>query len=133
MIFNSQVSMIEYIAALLVAFVACVAVLGALSYIDTDRGLLQTWGRLLRRIAPSRMQRMLKHRNVDLVAYLRATPVVDMKAQARNCDCCTRTTLCDEVLSHEGAAATDTDFSFCPNSHAMGAVAHYRTDKRPAS
>jgi len=84
-----------------------------LAYYDDGRILRAL---LAKRLAQTRMMRMLRRRGISSAAYLNSTPIVDIECHVENCARCPDTAQCDQVLASEGST---TDYSFCPNRNVM--------------
>jgi hypothetical protein len=74
--------------------------------------LFQRW-----HLGRSRMGRLLQRRQVDVGAYLQASPILDIEAQLARCYACEHKPLCDRALA--SPAPGRSRYSFCPNSPAV--------------
>lgn len=99
------------------ALALCIATLAFLALRDSDDDTVPVRLYQRARLARTRMARLLKRRQVDVGAYLRAIPVVEVKAQICQCHDCSCKALCDGALhSH---APSRSRYSFCPNTPAI--------------
>lgn len=71
--------------------------------------VLQGWS-----LHRSRMARLLRRRGVDVGAYVRAFPIVEIESQLARCHACAFKGTCDRAL--RSTAPSRSTYSFCPNS-----------------
>jgi hypothetical protein len=74
-------------------------------------------GRLLEAMQKVPLFRMLHRRQIDPIAYVRATDAAQIRHQIATCVSCTSTNLCDTTLN--GVADSAGDISYCPNVAAI--------------
>lgn len=113
-----------FVATVMLAFLVSLALLSALTFVDSGRGQQLLRAYLGKRLAAARMFSMLEHRQVAPLTYIQKTDIADIRAQLRICRNCSKQDVCDEALGYVGWRHRN--FSFCPNRRAIERlIPHY--------
>lgn len=113
-----QVSAMPYLVILLSTLAFCILMLAGATLLDSDAEAWPVRAMQRARLRTTRMEQMLRRRNIDVGAYARGLPVAELKAQIATCRSCGLTDLCDRCLESR-VPATSASFSFCPNRPAV--------------
>ena len=105
----SYISIVPFI--LITLLLMMVAVLVALAVTRDFKVGLRFRDELARRIRLLRLDKMLKKRGITRENYLHVESVTNIENQIRNCESCSETKQCDQILKEN----SPTDLSFCPN------------------
>ncbi len=105
----AYISIISFV--LITLLILIVAVLMAFAVTRDFKLGLRFRDELARRIRLLRLDKMLKKRGITCENYLHVESVTNIEKQIRNCESCSETKQCDQVLKEN----SPTDLSFCPN------------------
>jgi hypothetical protein len=120
-IYALQLSALPFAAALMLALLLCLLVVGYSAMEDSDDETALVRGFQWLRMKSTHMPQMLKQRGIDPAAYYRATPVSQAKVQIDRCNGCQSKARCEKDARESGERSSE--FSYCANAAIVGAFA----------
>ncbi len=112
----AYISIISFV--LITLLILTVAILMAFAVTRNFKAGLRFRDELAQRVRFLRLDKMLKKRDIKLNDYLHAQSVANIENQIRNCESCSETKQCDQVLNE----SSPPDLSFCPNDEDLKSI-----------